>query len=288
MKKPRTFLTTFFIVAAAAAIIVRYVQFIEDVIDFNTGFFHHFAGAVRHLHYIVLGAAFAGIIALAIIEKRRKTRFFTKKLSHFDESDLAFCGIMLLLAGFAVIYTAIGEGLSNLNNTQILTVILGTLAYGFAGGILLFRKKTFPSVGLAFLALSGHYVSRLVMLFLENHIILSMSEHLVRLIITVAMALFFVSAGRMFMRAENKTTRIKACIFGYFAITVAVSEIAAKLVFLLGAPPVKRSSLNSAVTEFIPPDMLLAAETIAVLTFLLCMNRYKSERIKADREADSK
>jgi len=288
MKKPRTFLITFFIVAVAAAIIVRYLQFIAEVIDFNTGFFHHYAGYWRYLHYVVLGAGLAGFIALAIIEKKRKTRFFTKKLSHFDESDLAFCGIMLLLAGFAVVYTAIGRGLSNHNSTEMLMVFLGTAAYALAGSILLFRKKTYPVIGLAFLALSGYYVARLIILFLNNYIILNMSEHLVRLIITIMMSLFFLSAGRMFMRAETKRTRIKVCIFGFFAITAAVSEMAAKLIFLLGAPRVTRDSLNSAVTEFIPPDMLWAAETIAVLTFLFCMTRYKHERVKSEGEAEGK
>jgi hypothetical protein len=162
------------------------------------------------------------------------------------------------------------------------------MAYVYAGAVLLFRKKTFPSIGMAFLILAGYYVMRLVLLFISNNIILSMSEHLVRLIITIAMSLFFLAAGRMFLRAETKTTRIKTCIFGFFAITAAVSEMAAKLIFLLGAPPVTRNSLNSPVTEFIPPDMLFAAETIAVLTFLFCMTRYKSERLKTDGEADGK
>jgi hypothetical protein len=278
MKRNRTFLMAFFSVAAVVAVIVRYAQFTADVIDFNTGFFYHYAGVMKYLHYIVLGFVLAGFIALAIIEKRRKTRFFTKRLSHFDESDTAICGIMLLLTAFAVIYTAIREGMSSYGSTEILTVFLGTAAYGFAGGVLLFRKRTFPSVGIAFLALSGYYVARLIMLFLDNHVIINMSEHLIRLIITIMMALFYLSAGRMFMRAESKTTRIKTCVFGFFGVTVAGAEIVAKVVFLFGAPSVTQYNLRSSATQFIAPDMLGAAETIAVLTFLFSMVRYSQDR----------
>jgi hypothetical protein len=283
MKRTRTFLITFFIAVTAAAVIVRFAQFLAGVIDFSTGFFEHYAGYWRYLHYIAVAIIFAGFFILALIERKRRTRFFTKKLGHFDETDTAVCGIMLLLAGFAVAYSAFREGFTGLGTTELLTVILGTLAYGFAGGILLFRRRTFPSAGLAFLALSGYYVARLVMLFLGNYIIINMPEHLVRLLIIVGMALFYLSAGRMFMRAESKTTRLKACVFGFFAASVAFSEMAAKLIFLFGSPSVTRNNLmTSATTAFIMPDMLMAAEAIALITFLLSMIRHKPERFKAD------
>jgi hypothetical protein len=284
--KNHTFLITFLIIAVAAVIIIRYAQFSADVIDFNTGFFYHFAGPLRSLHYIALAVVFVGLVILSLIEKKRRTRFFNKKLSHFDDSDTAICGIMLLLASFAVIYTAISAGIANLGTTELLMTFLGGAAYAFSGGVLLVRKRTFPSVGLAFLALSGYYVARLVVLFLGNHIILSMSEHLVMLIFTVALALFYLSAGRMFMRAENKTTRLKTCIFGFFAVIVAVTEITAKVVFMFGSPSITRYSLTSSATQFITPDMLFAAETIAVLAFVLTMVKSghdKNERSKRGR-----
>jgi len=285
MKKARSLLVVFFIVAVAAAIIVRYTQLIGKVIDFNTGFFYHYAGALKYLHYIALGAAFIGFIILAIIEKKRRTLFFSKRLGHFDETDTAICGIMLLIAGFAVVYSAFTEGFDKLSYIEILYVIIGTLAYGFAGGILLFKKRAYPSVGLAFLALSGYYVVRLVMLFVENYIILNMPEHLVRLVIALLFSLFYLSAGRMFMRAESKGTRMKACVFGFFGATIAVSEITAKLIFLFGSPSVTRDNLmRSAATKFISPDMLSVAETIALVTFLLTMTRLKAERIKAGKK----
>ena len=285
MKKARSLLIVFFIVAAAAAIIVRYTQLIGKVIDFNTGFFYHYAGGLKYLHYIILGGAFIGFIIIAIIEKKRRTLFFSKRLGHFDETDTAICGIMLLIAGFAVVYSAFTEGFGKLGYTEILSVILGTLAYSFAGGILLFKKRAYPAVGLAFLALSGYYVARLVMLFVENYIILNMPEHLIRLVITLLFSLFYLSAGRMFMRAETKGTRVKACVFGFFGAVTAVSEMTAKLIFLFGSPSVTRDNLmRSAATKFITPDMLSVAETIAVVTFLLTMTRLKAERVKAGRK----
>jgi hypothetical protein len=289
LSRSRTFLITFTIIAVAAVVIIRYAQFAADVIDFNTGFFYHYAGPLKYLHYIALGIVFIGLTVLTVIEKKRRTRFFNKRLSHFDDSDTAICGIMLLLAAFAVVYTAVGEGLRSFGTVEILMTSLGTAAYVFSGGILLIRKRTFPSVGIAFLALSGYYVARLIVIFLENPIILSMSEHLIMLIFTITVALFYLSAGRMFMRAESKTTRIKTCIFGFFAVIVAATEITAKVVFMFGSPSVMRYSLTSSATQFITPDMLFAAETIAILAFILSMvkSRYeKGERKR--RKADSK
>ncbi|MCL2697426.1 MAG: hypothetical protein FWE74_05040 [Oscillospiraceae bacterium] len=289
-KFPSSFLVIFFIAAVVAAVIIRYVQFAADVIDFNTGFFYHYAGALKSLHYIALAVIGAGLITLSIIERKRKTRFFTKKLGHFDDSDTAICGIMLLLAAFAVVYTAINTGLPNLGAAEVLTVFLGAAAYTFSGGVLLFKKRAFPSVGIAFLALSGYYVIRLVVIFLGNHIILSMSEQLVMLIFTIAAALFYLSAGRMFMRVESKTTRVKTCIFGFFAAVVAVSEITAKIIFMFGSPSVTRYNLQLSVSEFIAPDMLFAAETIAILAFILTMIKTKHDRQqrKSRRKAESK
>lgn len=276
MKKKRTFLLAYLAAASALSVIVRYVQLI-DVIDFNTGFFKLHAGIMQYLHYIVLGAALIGIIVLTLIEKRRKTRFFTKKMGLFDETDHALCGIMLILAGFAVIYTAFVTGFNKSGIMALTATLLGTAAYGFSGGLLLFRKKVSPASGLAFLFLSCYYVMRMVEYFLENHIILAMSEHLIRLLQMVLFALFYLSAGRMLLRAENKTTRSKVCIFGFFAAVIAISEILAKIVFWYGSTPVVRPSSD---TQFIRPDMLMAAETIALTTFLFCMTRYKDKKVK--------
>ncbi|MDR2559628.1 MAG: hypothetical protein LBC86_08840 [Oscillospiraceae bacterium] len=279
LNKNRTFLITFMITAVAAVVIIRFVQFATDVIDFNTGFFYHYAGPLKYLHYITLGVVFVGLIILVITEKKRKTRFFNKRLSHFDDSDTAICGIMLLLAAFAVVYTAINTGFANQSTAEILTAFLGTVAYSFSGGVLLFKKRAFPSIGIAFLALSGYYVARLIALFLSNHIIFSMSEHLTVLIFTIMAALFYLTAGRIFMRVESKSTRFKTCVFGFSAVIIAASEIIAKVVFMLGSPSVTRYNLvGSASTQFIAPDMLFAAETIAILVFLLSMARVKHEK----------
>jgi len=113
--------------------------------------------------------------------------------------------------------------------------------------------------------------------FLENPIILSMSEHLVRLIQMVLFALFYLAAGRMLLRSENKTTRVKICVYGFSAAILTISEIAAKIIFWFGRTPIARPSSS---TQFIMPDMLIAAEVIALLTFLYCMTRYKDKKTK--------
>ncbi|MCL2108899.1 MAG: hypothetical protein FWH20_06105 [Oscillospiraceae bacterium] len=277
MKNRPTFLIIYLLSAAAVSCIVRYVQLIGDVIDFNTGFFYPHTGFMRYLHYIVLGVALAGIIVLAIIEKHRKTRFFTKKMGHFDDGDTAICGIMLLMTGFAVIYTAVMSGLGGIAPLQLVAVLLGVAGYGFAGVVLLRYRRVYPSVGMVFLLLSGFYVLRMMELFLSNYIILSMSEHLIRLVQMALFALFYLSAGRIFLRAEMKSTRVKACIFGFFTAVVSVSEITAKMIFWLGSMPVRRPAAES---RFIAPDMLMAAETVALLTILICMTRYKTKKAK--------
>ncbi|MCL2078033.1 MAG: hypothetical protein FWH08_06495 [Oscillospiraceae bacterium] len=288
MKKKLSFLIIFFIIACAGATVVRYVQLISETIDFSTGFFDHHAGILKYLHYIVLGVSLLGFIILTLIEKRRKTRFFTKRMGHFDDADAALCGIMFLLAGFAVIYTAVYNGFLGFSLHEKVTVALGMFSYGYAGVALLFRRRALPSIGIALLGLSGYYIIRLMDIFLDNYIILSMPEHIVRLILIVFLALFYLSAGRMFLRAESKSTRAKACIFGFFAATIAASEITAKMIFWLGSPTVMRDNLlRSDTTRFIMPDMLAASEAIALLVFLACMTRYKSERVKIDGEADA-
>jgi hypothetical protein len=275
MNRKRTFLIPYFIIASAAAIIVRYLQFAGEIINFDTGFFHTHAGAGKHIYYIILLLALGGLVALAVTERRRRTRFFNKRLGHFDDTDLASGGIMLLLAGFAVVYTAVRAGITNLGTAGVISAVLGVAAYGFAGSVLLFRKRTYPSVGIAFLVLSVHYIIRLVGVFMANHIILNMTEQLMVLVLLVMFSLFYLSLGRMFMRAESKTTRVKACVFGIFAAIVAVSEITAKMIYWLGSASVIRENLQRATSEFIMPDMLFAAETIALITLLLCMVRYK-------------
>ncbi|MCL1823100.1 MAG: hypothetical protein FWG44_02755 [Oscillospiraceae bacterium] len=283
MKKKSTFLATFFIAACTAAIIVRYMQFVSGIIDFNTGFFFPHAGTIKHVYYITLFTAFIGFLVLAIIEKKRKTFFFRKKLGQFDDSDVALTGIMLMLAGFSIIFSAFRENISSLNAGGFAAVVLGTFAYSFAGGVLLFKKRAFPSVGVAMLGLSAYYVIRLVMLFLENYIILNMSEYLIKLLIVLSLALFYLSAGRMFLRAESKTTRIKACVFGFTAALLSVSETTAKVIFWFGAPAVTREH----AAKFIMPDMVSVAETIALLILLICIARRKPERVKSDNDSDA-
>jgi hypothetical protein len=275
MNRKRTLLLPFFLIASVTAIIVRYYQFAGEIIDFDTGFFVSHAGFASSIYYLILGIVFIGLIVLSIAEKKYRTRFFNKRMGHFDETDLASSGIMLLLAAFAIIYMAVADGLSKLGIVEIITAIIGALAYSFAGGVLLFRKRTYPSVGFAFLVLAVYYLIRLIIIFLSNHIILNMTEQLMMLIFTVTLALFYLSFGRMFIRAESKTTRIKAYIFGTFAAIAATAEISAKTIYWLGTPSVTRDNLRREASEFIMPDMLIAAETIALIALLLCMIRYK-------------
>jgi len=283
MKKPRSILVEFTIIACAGAIIARYMQLIRGAIDFDTGFFYYTSGSLRHIHYIVLAIAFAGLVAIALVEKKRKTVFFSKRMGHLDRSDTFMCGLMLMLASFSVFFTMFQSGFSEAGTADTLIGVLGGTTYAVAGLILLVKKRALPSVGFCFLLLAVFYVINLVQAFLGHYVLLNMSEHLIRLVFTVFLALFFVTAGRMFLRAESKSTRVKTCIFGFFAIVIVVSEIMSKMIFWFGSPAVARTELRS--TNFLPPDMQFSAEAIVLLTLLICFTRRKSERVKSDKEA---
>ena len=283
MKKKRTFLIIFSAVACVASVIARYAQF-NAAIDFDTGFFYYDAVFLKYLYYIILGASIAGVFFLAVTEKKRKTRFFTKKMGHFDETDVALCGIMFLLAAFSVLYTAYVAGFGSVGAAGIMTGLLGAAAYGFSGAVLLIRKRVLPAVGLSFLGLSVYYVIRLIHFFLENYIILHMSEYLIRLVTTTLLALFYLSAGRMLLRAENRTTRFKACVFGFSAAILILSETVAKLIYWFGSPSIARQTLSS--SKFLLPNTQTAAEAIALITFLLCAARYRPERVKNGGETN--
>lgn len=282
MKKSRSVLIEFTIIACACAIIARYMQLIRGAINFDTGFFDYTSGFLRHIHYIVLALAFGGLIAIAVVEKKKRTTFFTKRLGHLDQSDTFMCGIMMLLAAFALFFTAF-QGRAEVETSDAVIAVFGSGAYTAAGLILLIKKRALPSVGICFLFLAMYYVIDLVRTFLGNYVLLNMSEHLVRLIFTTFLALFFVTAGRMFLRAESKSTRVKTCIFGFFSAIVVISEILSKMLFWFGSPVVARTELQT--TSFVPPDMQFSAEAIVLLTLLICFARRKSERVKSDKEA---
>lgn len=225
MKKSSGIFPTAVVAASGAAFIFRIAQLLT-VVDFETmGFFDSAAPFLLtsgiYLFFVLAAAVFgAGIF----LDKKKGADSFTCKAAHLSPKFTLIMGISFTV-GFCLQFVELFFG-SGKTGLALVGEIVTMAAYLAAAFMLLARKEIKPSIGYIQLVISVSYTVKAAALFMQDTIIVRVSDELILLLSYVASVLFFLALGRFISGNETKTSRIKLL---FTAGVVCVLSVCASL-----------------------------------------------------------
>ena len=211
-------------VAAAAAsliaLIFRVFQLLVTVDYGEMGFFDAAAGFIPTGGlYLLLIIALAVLIVAAILDKKAESGAFTRTADSIGSKQTAILGFAFLagacLRFYELVFNFRGFGLSFVGEALIFVVFT---AIGF---MILSSRRLKPVVGYLHMVICVSYTLKAAALFMQDTIIVRVSDELLLLLTYVGSVLFFLALGRFIAGNESKLTRCKLLIFG--GITAVLS-----------------------------------------------------------------
>lgn len=276
MEKKTKILPAAAVVVAVIALVLRVFQILVAVDYKEMGFFDANAGflATGGLYLLLFIGAIV-FIAGAIIDKKGGSEAFTRKVLSLTPRQTAVLGITFLLGACMRLYQLIfgfnGFGLSFIG--EALMFVLFT-AIGF---IILGSRKLKPVVGYLHIVICVSCTLNAASLFMQDTIIIRVSDELLLLLSYVGSVLFFLALGRFIAGTESRLTRYKLLIIG--AITAALSLCASLAGYIaLAIDP-----------EYVGPHMAMhpLSETgTAVIAFAVIMIIYSSNSLPVEEEPE--
>lgn len=212
MQKQTYILPTAAAAAAAMALIFRVFQLLVVVDYREMGFFAADAGFFpAYGLYLLLAVAAVVFIMGSIADKKSGGPAFTRPVASLTPRQTAVLGFAFLIGAglrfYELVFRFNGFGLSFIGEALIFVLFT---AIGF---IILGSKKLKPVVGYLHMVICISYTLKAAALFMQDTIIIRVSDELLLLLSYVASVLFFLALGRFIAANESKLTRHKLFIF---------------------------------------------------------------------------
>ena len=263
-------------VVAVIALILR-VFHIRVVVDYKEmGFFDANAGflAAGGL-YLLLFIGAAVFIAGAILDKKSGSEAFTRTAPSLTPKQTAILGISFLVGACLRLYQLIfgfnGFGLSFVGEALIFVLFT---AIGF---LILGSRRLKPVVGYLHIVICVSCTLNAASLFMQDTIIIRVSDELLLLLAYVGSVLFFLALGRFIAGTESRLTRYKLLIIG--SLTSALSLCASLAGYIALA-------IDS---EYVGPHMAMhpLSETgTAVIALAVIMIIYSRDSLPVEEEPE--
>lgn len=220
MQKKIYILPAVTLAASLVSLIFRVFQLIVAVDYGEMGFFDPDAGFIAAGGLYILLIITAGLlIAGAILDKKKESGAFTRTADTLGSKQTAILGFAFLAGACLRLYELVfkfsGFGLSFVGEALIFVLFT---AIGF---MILSSRRLKPSVGYLHMVICVSYTLKAASLFMQDTIIVRVSDELLLLLSYVGSVLFFLALGRFIAGNESKLTRYKLFIFG--GITAALS-----------------------------------------------------------------
>lgn len=232
MQKKVHILPAVMIIIAIIALAIRVFQLLV-VVNYNEmGFFNATAGFLPiYGLYLLLGAGAIFIWIASVIDKKISSTAFTRPTAALTSGQTAVLGVAYLLGAclrlFELVFHFGGFNLSFIG--EALMFLLFT-AIGF---IILSSRKLKPVVGYLHIVICISCTLSAAALFMQDTIIVRISDELLLLLSYVASVLFFLAFGRFIAGNESKLTRYKLVIFGSLTAVLSLCASLAGYIALL-------------------------------------------------------
>lgn len=228
MKNKSLFLLIAFVPLLITALVTRTIQLLIGI-DFETGFYLRNTGFLPYALILVLIVTAVVIIVLTLWNKKIKSLPFTKSPSEFSRFKIKVLGFVFIVAGvdcFGVFIKAIPWGKGELARrladpiTIILNLVGGVLivALGFT---LYGSKKVGKLSSFLMTSLSVFLAIKASANLLGRMVIATKSQYLLEIFPWLFLIYFFLSATRLFLGKERKSTRVELIVTGLMASIIS-------------------------------------------------------------------
>lgn len=206
-------------------IILRVVQ-LETAVEFPSGFYAQGSEAFNTVFNILLVIAALAITAASIFDVRKKYI----AVSAMSKKSASAVGIVMILAGAAMSVTVIAGFSAGIDVSALFTATC-CAAY-IAGGMTAFIKgRIVPAHCISAIFIIICYLIKAIKYYLDNPIIVGMSNKLLMMAIYVLTVLFWINQGRIMSGGAKKLTGIAASASGLFCGVVSCAYVLGGIVF---------------------------------------------------------
>jgi len=258
----------FFIIALIVCLIARYLQY-SSAINAETGFFIKRGEFLNSAYYIFAALSAIVFFIFAFSAKSVRITRFSPQSAGFGGLLMVFCGILCAVEAF----------ISGYRFVMRFALILGAVGFVFAGAVIYFKKRPQPVCGSAFLLLSLYGTVSAAGRFMSLIYIRNLSAQLIILVSDLLSAMFFLSAGKAFIRAKTRLSAVTARVSGLAAAMLILSDGLARYVYYYASEKDIRRVLASSDNGFALPDasFLIRGAVILWLVFVFAVKFKKRE-----------
>lgn len=218
--------------AAIIAVIFRVFQLLVVVDYSEMGFFDFNAGFFACYGLYIFFALVAVILVAGVFwDKKKRNYAFICNAQSLTSKQTAALGISFLLAACLKLYN-IAFGFAGFSLDFVGEAVIFAV-FAFIGFILLSRKCVRPSAGYMQLLIAISFTIKAAALFMQDTIIVRVSDELILLLSYICSALFFLALGRFLSDNETKHTRGRLLVCGGTAAMLSCAASLAGLIALI-------------------------------------------------------
>ncbi len=232
MKKKVNIIPITVFAAAFIAVIFRVFQLLVAVDYSEMGFFDFNAGFFACYGLYIVFALTAVILAAGVFWDRKKMcGAFICNARSLTSGQTAALGVSFLLVACLKLYDiAFGFAGFSLDFAGEAVIFAAFACIGF---MLLSRKYVRPSAGYMQLLIAVSFTVKAAALFMQDTIIVRVSDELILLLSYISSALFFLALGRFLSDNETKRSRGKLLVCGGIAAVLSCAASLAGLIALI-------------------------------------------------------
>lgn len=281
MHKKSYILPCIVIIISVIAVLIRVFQLLV-VVDYNEmGFFSTTTDISGFLAanglYLLLGFTVILLIIGAILDKKIGSSSYVRSAASLTPKQTAVLGVAFLIGACLRLY----ELALNFNNPDLgfIGEALIFLLFIIMGFVILCSKKFKPAVGYLHIIICISYTLKAAVLFMQDTIIVRVSDELLLLLSYVASVLFFLALGRFITGNESRLTRHKLFIFGGFTILLSLcASLAGYIAFAINTEHIGKHMAMHPLSE--------TGTAIVALAVILTIYSSKSLPVPEDSEQE--
>lgn len=220
MKKTPSIIPVTAIVLSLIAVVFRTFQLLVTVDYTEMGFFNPDAGFFPCYGLYILFVLAAIILTVgAILDKKKNHEAFLCKAKALSPKQTGALGFSFVAAAALKLYDLVSDFKLSLDYAGEVIIFA---VFAIIGFMLLSKKTVPPSAGYLQLLISISFTVKSAVLFMQNTIIVRVSDELILLLSYIVSVLFFLALGRFLSDNETKHSRGKLFVCGGMAAVLSL------------------------------------------------------------------
>ncbi|MDE6724629.1 MAG: hypothetical protein K2J79_03400 [Ruminiclostridium sp.] len=278
MKKIMNLIPLTAIIASAAAAVLRVFQLLVVVDYSEMGFFNTDAGFFPCYGLYILFALTAAVLIIgAVTDKKNQHEAFLFKASHLSPKQTSVLGFSFVASAALKLYDLVFGFEFSLDYVGEILIFI---VFAIIGFILLSKKAVSVSAGYLQLLISISFTVKSAVLFMQDTIIIRVSDELILLMSYIMSVLFFLALGRFLSGNESKHSRGKLFVCGGLAAVMSLCASLAGYIAMI----VDSKYMSGKMTMHPISQLGVAVIALAVIIILYCGDKSHADMTENESE----